>query len=66
MKGVYLAEKNIESENFFQIQISDISSKIFFWKWLVKIEQKFNFGTDIIIKDVSKIISLKKMSLKKF
>ncbi len=61
VKGVYLAEKNIESENFFQIQISDISSKIFFFEnGSLKFEQKFNFGTDIIIKDVSKIISLKK------
>ena len=50
--------KNIET--FFQIKINENSSKIFYFENnSLKFEQNFTFGIDIVIKDISKIISLK-------
>ena len=66
IKGAYLSENKKISSNFFQIKIKNKSSKIFhFENNSLKLEQKFKFGTDIIIDDISKITSLKKEIIKK-
>ncbi len=60
IKGAYLSNNNKNTETFFQIKIGDESSKIFYFEnSSLKFEQDFNFGFNIIIKDVSKITSLK-------
>ena len=49
--------KNIET--FFQIKIKDNNSKIFYFENnTLKFQQDFNFGINIIIKDISKVTSL--------
>ena len=59
IKGANISEtKNIET--FFQVELNKDHSKIFFFENnTLKFEQSFKFGTDIIIKDISKITSLK-------
>ncbi len=59
IKGVYISDNYKNSDTFFQVKIGDNSSKVFFFENdTLKLEQKFKFGTDIIIKDISKITSL--------
>jgi cell division protein FtsA len=64
IKGAYLSN-NHNTETFFQIQIGNDNSKIvYFENSSLKFEQDFNFGFNIIIKDVSKITSLKVNTVK--
>ena len=59
IEGAYICEKKKNIKNFFQIKINQKNSKIFYYENnSLKFEQLFNFGTDIIIKDISKITSL--------
>ena len=59
VKGAYINEVNKNSETFFQIRIGKDNSKIFYFENnSLKSEQIFKFGTSIIIKDISKILSL--------
>ena len=59
VKGAYINEINNNSETFFQIRIGKNNSKIFYFENnSLKFEQFFKFGTSIIVKDISKIISL--------
>ena len=61
VKGAYLSNNNLDTETFFQVEINPNTSKIFYFENnSLKFEQNFNFGFDIIIKDISKITSLKK------
>ncbi len=61
VEGVNISENNKNSETFFKVKINKNNSKIlYFENNSLKFEQNFKFGTDIIIKDISKIISLKK------
>ena len=65
IKGAYLINNNQNTETFFQIQIGIDNSKIvYFENSSLKFEQDFNFGFNIIIKDVSKITSLKVNTVK--
>ena len=65
IKGAYLSNNNQNTETFFQIKIGDDKSKIFYFEnSSLKYEQDFNFGLNIIIKDVSKITSLKVNTVK--
>ena len=65
IKGAYLSNNNQNTETFFQIKIGDDKSKIFYFEnSSLKFEQDFNFGLNIIIKDVSKITSLKVNTVK--
>ena len=60
IKGSYLSNKNIHTNTFFQIKINKINSALFYFENdALKFEQNFNFGSDIIFKDISKITSLK-------
>ncbi len=59
VKGAYINEVNKNFETFFQIRIEKGNSKIFYFENnSLKSEQIFKFGTSIIIKDISKILSL--------
>ena len=60
IKGVNISNDNKNTETFFQIKLSEKESNIFYFESnSLKSEQNFNFGTDIIIQDISKITSLK-------
>ena len=66
IKGTRLSDNYKDTDTFFYIQIKDNNSKIFYFENdSLKSEQNFSFGTDIIIKDVSKITSLKIDTVKK-
>jgi len=59
VEGSLTSKKNLNLGNFFQIKINENNSKIFYFENdSLKFEQNFNFGTDLIIKDISKITSL--------
>ena len=59
VKGSLIIDKDPKIDTFFYIQIDEINSKIFYVENnAIKFEQKFNFGTKIIITDICKITSL--------
>ena len=59
IQGVNICEKN-DKDTFFLVEINEKKSKIlFFEKSSFKFEECFEFGTDIVLKDISKITSLK-------
>ena len=59
VKGANISQ-NYKIETFFYLRISKSNSNIFYFENdSLKFEQNFSFGTDIIIKDISKITSLK-------
>ena len=59
VKGSLINDNNPEIDTFFYIQIEDNNSKIFYVENnAIKFEQKFNFGSEIIINDICKITSL--------
>ena len=65
IKGVNISENNKNIDTFFYIEINKIVLKFFiFENSSFKFEQNFKFGTDIIIKDISKITSLKVETIK--
>ena len=65
VKGALVNDVNPKFDTFFYIQINDDNSKIFYVENnAIKFEQKFNFGTEIIVTDICKITSLKKYSVK--
>ena len=60
IKGVNLSDNYENKETFYQIQINEKNSKIFYFENnSLKFEQNFKFGTDIIINDISKVTFLK-------
>ena len=60
VKGANISQ-NYKKETFFYLRISKSNSNIFYFENdSLKLEQNFSFGTDIIIKDISKITSLKR------
>ena len=65
IKGVFISDKNINPENFFQIKFDENESKIFFFENnSLKFEQEFKFGINIILKDISKVTALKLTDVK--
>ena len=63
--GSLINDNNPKIETFFYIQIKDNNSKLFYVENnAVKFEQNFNFGTEIIVNDISKITSLENRSIK--
>ena len=59
VKGANISQ-NYKIETFFYLRICKSNSNIFYFENdSLKLEQNFSFGTDIIIKDISKITSLK-------
>ncbi len=64
VKGSLVNDVNPEIDTFLYIQIDNKKSKIFYIENnSIKFEQKFNFGTKIIINDICKITSLKSGSV---
>ena len=62
VKGSLINDNNPKIDTFFYIQIEDKNSKIFYVENnAIKFEQKFNFGTEIIVNDICKITSLEKI-----
>ncbi len=65
VKGSLINEVNPNIDTFLYIQIEANNSKIFYVENnAFKFEQKFNFGTEIIVSDICKITSLEKDSVK--
>jgi len=65
VKGSLINDNNPKIDTFFYIQIEDKNSKIFYVENnAMKFEQKFNFGTEIIVNDICKIISLESTLVK--
>ena len=57
--GANIINNNKDTDTFYYIKIKDEVSRIFYFENnSLKSEQDFNFGIDIIIKDISKITSL--------
>ena len=55
LEGISLINKNSNLETFFKIEIFENESEIFFFrKFCFKILSTFNFGSDSIIRDISK------------
>ena len=65
IEGAYLSKKYPNVNSFFQIKLYENHSKIFYFENnSFKFEQSFDFGNDIIIRDISKVVSLKKDTIK--
>ena len=65
VKGSLVNDANPKIETFFYIQIEENNSKIFYVENnAIKYEQKFNYGSEIIVNDICKITSLGKNSVK--
>jgi len=66
VEGSHIINKNKNLETFFQIQINKKNSQlIYFENGSLKLEQNYHFGSDLIINDISKVISLDKNIIKK-
>ena len=66
VKGSLINDNNPNIDTFFYIQIEKKRSKIFYIENnAIKFEQKFNFGTEIIVNDICKITSLENKSIKR-
>ena len=60
IKGVCINKKNDDINTFFQIKLNNDNSKVFYFENnALKFEEDFEFGLDIILRDVSKITYLK-------
>ena len=58
-------DDNTKIDTYFYIQIKNNNSKIFYVENnAIKFEQKFNFGTEIIVNDICKITSLETILVK--
>ena len=65
-EGSLISNDNPEISTFFQITINEHNSQIFYFENdCLKFEQNFNFGSDLIVRDISKITSLKKNIVEK-
>jgi len=59
VKGSLINNLNPGIDTFFYVQMNDKKSKLFYTENnSIKYEQKFNFGTEIILNDICKITSL--------
>ena len=59
VKGSMISKLNPKVDTFFYIQIKKDKSKIFYIENdAIKNEQKFNFGSEIVFKDICKVTSL--------
>ena len=59
VKGAFTSNQNSNLNTFFQIEIHKKNSRIFYFENdALKFEQRFNFGSDIVLDDISKITNL--------
>ena len=67
IEGISLININQHTETFFTLKMSHENSQIFFFEnSSLKFIQNFNFGTEIIVNDISKVIALEKKIIKNF
>ena len=60
VEGSYISSSHSDVDTFFQIKINENNSQLFYFENdSLKFEQNFDFGTNIILRDISKITSLK-------
>lgn len=60
IEGADIINENLNIESFFKIQINENDSQIlFFQNSALKFVQNFNFGSDLISKDISKVLAIK-------
>ncbi len=65
VNGVKISNEFKKADTFFYVKCKTKTSKIFYFENdSLKFEQDFNFGTNIIIQDISKITSLNKDTIK--
>ena len=66
VEGSYISDKNVNLDTFYQIKINANDSQLFYFENdSLKFEQSFDFGSDLIIRDISKVTSLKIEIVKK-
>ena len=66
LEGAYLMGEQKNLDSFFKIEINTSDSQlIFFDNASLKFVENFKFGSNLILNDISKIISLKKETIKK-
>ena len=66
VEGSYISNKNVTLDTFYQIKINANDSQLFYFENdSLKFEQSFDFGSDLIIRDISKVTSLKIEIVKK-
>jgi len=66
LEGAYLIGEKKNLDSFFKIEINTSDSQlIFFDNASLKFVENFKFGSNLILNDISKIISLKKETIKK-
>tara|TARA_Y100001970_G_scaffold98028_1_gene123252 strand:- start:18256 stop:19458 length:1203 start_codon:yes stop_codon:yes gene_type:complete len=66
IEGTQLIKQNIDTETFFFIKINeDVSQINYFENSSFKFKEKFNFGSKIILNDISKVCSLDHKTIKK-
>ena len=67
IEGAITIKQNLASNNFFKIEKNKNNSKIvFFENSSFKFIQNFKFGTEIVLKDISKITGLKLKTISNF
>ncbi|MDC0619246.1 hypothetical protein OAO89_02900, partial [Pelagibacteraceae bacterium] len=60
VEGAYISNENKEIDTFFYVKINKDNSQItYFENDALKFDQNFNFGSDLVLKDISKVTSLK-------
>lgn len=65
LENIYFI-KEYDINSFFNISINENNSNIVFFKnSSLKFFQSFNFGTDIIVNDISKVLAIEKEKIKK-
>jgi len=66
LEGVNLIYQNLNLDSFFNIEINEFNSKIFlFENSALKFTQNFKFGSNLIEKDISKVLALKIENVKR-
>ena len=65
-EGAYISNDNKEIESFFHVKINKNNSQItYFENDALKFDENFNFGSELVLKDISKVTSLKINTVKK-
>ncbi len=66
VEGAYISNENKDIDTFFYVKINKNNSQItYFENDALKFDQNFNFGSEIVLKDISKVTSLKIDIIKK-
>ena len=67
IEGTIISINNNDTDTFFHIEINENNSKIFYFENdALKFEQNYEFGSNLVLNDISKITSLKKQVVKDF